>query len=51
MLSLFAAGCTFSDDDEHYLVDHSIIAYLVNPEGDFVAFYGAKPYPHTPAQS
>jgi len=28
------------DDDEHYLVDHSIISYLINPDGNFVAFYG-----------
>jgi protein SCO1 len=29
-----------NDDDENYLVDHSIIAYLINPAGEFVAFYG-----------
>lgn len=29
-----------NDDDENYLVDHSIIAYLINPDGEFVAFYG-----------
>ena len=29
-----------NDDDENYLVDHSIIAYLINPKGEFVAFYG-----------
>jgi cytochrome oxidase Cu insertion factor (SCO1/SenC/PrrC family) len=23
-------------------VDHSIIAYLLNPEGEFVAFYGQE---------
>jgi protein SCO1/2 len=27
-------------DDKDYLVDHSIIMYLLNPEGDFVTFYG-----------
>lgn len=27
-----------SADD--YLVDHSIISYLLDPEGEFVAFYG-----------
>lgn len=31
-----------NDDDENYLVDHSIIAYLINPEGEFVAFYGQE---------
>jgi protein SCO1/2 len=31
-----------NDDDENYLVDHSIIAYLLNPEGEFVAFYGQE---------
>ena len=26
-------------DDEDYLVDHSIVLYLVNPEGEFVDFF------------
>ena len=29
-----------SDSAEDYLVDHSIITYLLNPEGGFVTFYG-----------
>ena len=29
-----------TDDTADYLVDHSIIMYLLNPEGKFVAFYG-----------
>jgi len=29
-----------NEDDDSYLVDHSVITYLVNPDGEFVAFYG-----------
>lgn len=29
-----------TDSPDDYLVDHSIITYLVNPEGGFVTFYG-----------
>jgi len=29
-----------SDDPADYLVDHSIIMYLVDPEGKFVTFFG-----------
>lgn len=31
---------TSEDNDGDYLVDHSIISYLVDPNGEFVAFYG-----------
>jgi protein SCO1/2 len=29
-----------SDNSKDYLVDHSIIHYLIDPEGEFVTFYG-----------
>lgn len=29
-----------TDDSKDYLVDHSIIMYLLDPAGDFVTFYG-----------
>lgn len=31
---------TKTDDTEDYLVDHSIIMYLIDPKGKFVSFYG-----------
>ena len=34
----FNQGIRSGDDD--YLVDHSIIHYLINPAGQFVDFYG-----------
>ena len=29
-----------NDDPEDYLVDHSIIMYLLDPDGRFMAFFG-----------
>jgi protein SCO1/2 len=31
---------TLNDSDDDYLVDHTIITYLMNPDGALAAFFG-----------
>ena len=35
----FTKADEVEDDDEEYLVDHSIVLYLMSPEGDFLEFF------------
>ena len=35
------------ENSDDYLVDHSIIMYLINPKGEFVTFYGKN---YSPAE-
>jgi protein SCO1 len=30
------------DDDDDYLVDHSIVMYLMSPDGEFLDFFTQK---------
>ena len=33
------------DQDDDYIVDHTIITYLINPEGEFVDYYTNRKSP------
>lgn len=35
----FSKADVKEDDEDDYLVDHSIVLYLVDPEGNFVDFF------------
>ena len=39
------------DSEEDYLIDHSIIMYLIDPEGEFATFYGKNFTAETLAES
>lgn len=38
----FSKANEVEEDDDDYLVDHSIVMYLVSPSGEFLDFYGQK---------
>jgi protein SCO1/2 len=42
---------TKTSETEDYLVDHSIIMYLVDPQGHFVTFYGKNFTPEQLSES
>lgn len=36
---VYFAEVDHAADDDDYLVDHSIVMYLISPEGEFLDFY------------